>query len=129
MSMDRDLVCRSCGTSFAFTFGEQAFYLRMSFHNVPNRCPACRLADSQDRGVTNSSQVDTGQESPNLELFASRCTKCGADTQVSALVALGDEPILCSPCVAASQASGPAEERPCRDDGIGHASLTSHHGA
>jgi hypothetical protein len=109
MSMDRDLVCRSCGASFAFTSGEQALYLRMGFHNVPNRCPACRLADSQDGGVTNSSQVDTGQESPNLELFAARCTKCGADTQVSALVALGDAPILCSPCVAASQASGPAD--------------------
>jgi CxxC-x17-CxxC domain-containing protein len=116
MSMDRDLVCRSCGTSFAFTSGEQAFYLRMGFNNVPSRCPECRAADSQDRAVTNSSQVDTGLESPNLELFASRCSQCGAETQVSALVALGDEPVYCSNCLAASQAGGSAEAGGWRDN-------------
>src|SRR5437879_2201832 len=116
MSMDSDLICRSCGTSFAFTSGEQAFYLRMGFNNVPSRCPECRAADSQDRGVTNSNQVDTRQESRELELFASRCIQCGTDTQVSALVALGDEPIYCSDCFAASQESGPAVDSGWREN-------------
>ena len=116
MSMDRDLVCRSCGTSFAFTSGEQAFYLRMGFGNEPSHCPECRAADSQDRGVTNSGSSVGTRESPELELFAARCTKCGKDTQVSAQLALGDEPIYCSECLAASRGSGPASDGGWREN-------------
>ncbi len=109
MSIDRDLVCRSCGTAFMFTSGEQAFYLRKGFDNEPSRCPECRAANSQDRAVTNtSSHLDTRHEPQELQLFASRCTQCGKDTQVSAQLALGDEPIYCAECFAARRESGPA---------------------
>ena len=117
MSIDRDLVCRGCGTRFVFTAGEQAFYLRKGFDNDPSRCPECRAGNSRDRSVTSSSShAGTGHESRELQLFAACCSACGKDTQVTAQVALGDEPIYCPECLAARRGSGPTLAGGWRED-------------
>jgi predicted Zn-ribbon and HTH transcriptional regulator len=110
MSMDRDLVCRSCGTWFAFTAGEQAFYLRKGLVNAPSRCPACRASSRPHEGGPDASHQATtsGHELAALQLFAARCARCGQDTQVSARLALGDGPISCSECSASSVGNEPA---------------------
>jgi hypothetical protein len=44
---DKNLVCKDCGVTFAFTEGEQAFYQEKGFTNEPQRCPDCRRAKKQ----------------------------------------------------------------------------------
>jgi len=117
MSMDRDLVCRSCGQSFTFTSGEQTFYARMGFSSAPSRCPECRAADRSERGVSDTSgSADVREESLQAELFASRCTQCGKEIRVSALLALGDEPTYCPECLAESRRGQPASDGGWREN-------------
>ena len=47
---DKMLTCVDCGTQFAFTANEQAFYADRGFANEPKRCPACRQNRKASRG-------------------------------------------------------------------------------
>ncbi len=47
---DKMLTCVDCGTQFAFTANEQAFYADRGFANEPKRCPACRQSRKASRG-------------------------------------------------------------------------------
>lgn len=50
---DKTLICKECGKEFVFTAGEQEFFAKKGFDNVPVRCPECRKAKKQrfnDRG-------------------------------------------------------------------------------
>src|SRR5918912_4418113 len=47
---DKRLTCVDCGTQFAFTANEQAFYAERGFANEPKRCPACRQNRKASRG-------------------------------------------------------------------------------
>ena len=46
---DKNLTCKDCGKTFAFTEGEQAFYKEKGFENEPQRCPDCRKSRKQQR--------------------------------------------------------------------------------
>lgn len=39
---DKTIVCKDCGTDFAFTVREQEFYEEKGFTNEPVRCKECR---------------------------------------------------------------------------------------
>src|SRR3989304_4775603 len=69
---DKDLTCRECGTSFAFTASEQEFYASRGLENEPGRCPDCRAARKAQRGGGSGSYSSGGGRGgwgpqPNLE--------------------------------------------------------------
>lgn len=82
---DRTLVCRNCGKEFAFTAGEQTFFLRRGLLNDPQRCPLCRAAKREERGEN------------QREMTAVVCASCGAKTLVPFVPRL-DKPVYCNPC-------------------------------
>jgi len=45
---DKNLVCRDCGNEFAFSAGEQEFFVQRGF-SEPSRCPDCRAARKSSR--------------------------------------------------------------------------------
>lgn len=51
---DKMLNCKDCGSEFAFTEGEQAFYKEKGFENDPVRCPDCRRARKNTRRNNNN---------------------------------------------------------------------------
>ena len=55
---DKTLSCKDCGSDFAFTEGEQAFYLEKGFTNDPVRCPDCRRARKSQRNNNRNSYGD-----------------------------------------------------------------------
>ena len=106
---DRSLICRDCGASFVFTSGEQQFYDRKGFTNVPSRCPDCRKSGGRSRGSEYSSQSTWADSStPEMggferepeQLFAAICSECGKPTRASAEILLGDSPVYCADCLA-----------------------------
>ena len=44
---DKSIKCSDCGTTFAFTSGEQEFFASKGFTNEPKRCVECRRAKKQ----------------------------------------------------------------------------------
>lgn len=51
---DKSIQCSDCGTSFAFSAGEQEFFHTKGFTNEPKRCPACRRANKARRSDSGS---------------------------------------------------------------------------
>ena len=51
---DKSLHCSDCGTTFAFTAGEQEFFASKGFTNEPKRCVSCRRANKQQNGRSDS---------------------------------------------------------------------------
>ncbi|MFC2049833.1 zinc-ribbon domain-containing protein [Chloroflexota bacterium] len=47
---DKSILCPDCGTTFAFTAGEQEFFASKGFTNDPKRCSRCRQAKKQRGG-------------------------------------------------------------------------------
>jgi len=47
---DKSIKCTDCGTTFAFTSGEQEFFATKGYTNEPKRCPTCRRAKKQQNG-------------------------------------------------------------------------------
>jgi hypothetical protein len=114
--MDRDLTCRSCGVSFPFTSGEQAFYLRKGFDNEPSRCPECRANGLDHVAASSGNQPDSPQVHQEVQLFSAHCTQCGTATMVTAQVALGDDSIYCGECAGALGGSGPKAANGWQED-------------
>ena len=50
---DKMLICKDCGSEFAFTDGEQEFYKEKGFENEPQRCLDCRRAKKAARNRRN----------------------------------------------------------------------------
>jgi CxxC-x17-CxxC domain-containing protein len=86
---DRTLSCRDCGTEFVFSAGEQEFFQAKGLQNEPGRCPACRVAYKQARGI-----VD---ERPQREYFLTTCAGCGQEARVP-FVPRNERPVYCSTC-------------------------------
>ena len=55
---DRPIQCIDCKSEFVFTAGEQEFYERKGFREVPKRCKPCREARKTRR-------VDRGDNGSN----------------------------------------------------------------
>ena len=83
---DRDLTCRDCGATFAFTAGEQGFYLEKGLLNEPQRCTICRANRRRER------TANGGREQTTVA-----CASCGGDATVPFVPRL-DRPVYCSTC-------------------------------
>ncbi len=87
---DKTLVCRDCGQEFAFTIGEQEFYLSHGLQNEPSRCPECRAVRRSDRRG--------GYDQPR-QTYAAVCADCGVETTVP-FQPREERPVYCKECYA-----------------------------
>ncbi len=109
---DKTLTCVDCGTQFAFTANEQAFYAERGFTNEPKRCPECRQNRKASRGSggydSGSSYASSngsgggynrggGYGGGQREMHVTTCSSCGGEARVP-FVPRGDKPVLCSDC-------------------------------
>jgi len=100
---DKILTCRECGTTFAFTAGEQEFFAQKGFTNEPSRCPPCRAARraalAGGRGDTYGAFGDPLSEPRRAprEMHETVCAACGGIARVPFLPR-GDRPVYCSSC-------------------------------
>jgi CxxC-x17-CxxC domain-containing protein len=111
---DRPIQCIDCKNEFIFTAGEQEFYERKGFKEVPKRCKPCREARKvkrMDRG--DSPRDDSGSRAPGgdgrgrqpREMFDAVCAACGAPARVPFRPANG-RPVYCRDCYASRQGQG-----------------------
>ena len=91
---DKELTCKECGVTFAFTASEQAFYAEKGFQNEPSRCPQCRAARKQRMGGFTDRQ--------QREMFDITCSACGAPSQVPFKPTAG-KPVFCRDCFQANK--------------------------
>jgi CxxC-x17-CxxC domain-containing protein len=82
---DKTLQCRDCGAAFAFTAGEQGFYLEKGLLNQPQRCPTCRANRRRERTINE-------RESSTIT-----CANCGREATVPFVPRL-DRPVYCNDC-------------------------------
>jgi hypothetical protein len=61
---EKALHCSDCGTTFAFTAGEQEFYASKGLTNEPKRCRPCRDAKKAQRN--SNGDTDYAYRSPRL---------------------------------------------------------------
>lgn len=40
--VDKEIICKECGTAFVWTASEQEFFASKGLVNMPSRCPICR---------------------------------------------------------------------------------------
>lgn len=117
---DRQLHCIDCQQDFVFTAGEQEFYERKGFKEIPKRCKPCRelrkVKRSSDEGAgfagdmgysgmgeVNGNRAD-GSRTPR-EMFDAVCASCGAQARVPFRPAAG-RPVYCRDCYSARQGQG-----------------------
>ena len=93
--VDKNLTCRDCGQTFAFTAGEQEFYLSRGLRNEPSRCPTCRTTRRQQR---------TGGPQGERQMFPAVCASCGAETQVP-FEPRQERPVYCTSCYSRNRTS------------------------
>ena len=112
MFEDRTLSCNDCKNEFVFTAGEQEFFARKGFREIPKRCKACRDARKQRR--TDSFGADDGEAPPAAatrgarpprEMFDAVCASCGAPARVPFRPATG-RPVYCRECYTSRQGQG-----------------------
>jgi CxxC-x17-CxxC domain-containing protein len=118
---DRTLQCTDCHQDFIFTAGEQEFYDRKGFKEIPKRCKPCREArkarrdggggggyesDGNSRGggggAGNAAGVRSGRGGGGgggREMFDATCAACGAPARVPFRPAEG-RPVYCRDCYA-----------------------------
>jgi CxxC-x17-CxxC domain-containing protein len=130
---DRPIICLDCKNEFVFTAGEQEFYDRKGFREVPKRCKPCRDSRKAKRdgggggggnghyGNGNGYGQDDGYSNGNgqrasrgggggggdREMFDAVCASCGAAAQVPFRPQNG-RPVYCRDCFhnAKGQGSG-----------------------
>jgi CxxC-x17-CxxC domain-containing protein len=115
---DRPLQCLDCKNEFIFTAGEQEFYERKGFKEIPKRCKPCRDARKTRRngaeamggggnggdpmyGEPNGNRAPRG----NREMFDATCAACGAPARVPFRPAAG-RPVYCRDCYTSRQGQG-----------------------
>lgn len=97
---DMNLTCNDCGSTFAFTAGEQEFHASKGFTNRPGRCPSCRAARraQRDGGYGGGSYSGGGGGfGGGREMFTATCASCGNEARVP-FQPRGDKPVYCSDC-------------------------------
>src|SRR5262249_10958473 len=111
---DRTLSCSDCKSDFIFTAGEQEFFERKGFREIPKRCKPCRDARKQRRtdgnfGVRETPQPPVEREyrasRPQREMFDATCASCGAPARVPFRPANG-RPVYCRECYSSRQGQG-----------------------
>ena len=111
---DKSLSCADCGQAFVFTAGEQEFYERKGFREIPKRCKPCRetrkmrRAESPSNGHRDNGM--RGEANGNVargsrELFDAVCARCGQPARVPFRPMAG-RPVYCRDCYAAQRAGG-----------------------
>ena len=104
---DKPLNCSDCGQEFIFTAGEQQFYERKGFREIPKRCKACRDSrkNRRDSGSGSSTRPQQGDMDgntsgrPQRELFEANCARCGMQAKVPFRPTAG-RPVYCKECYA-----------------------------
>jgi CxxC-x17-CxxC domain-containing protein len=128
---DRTLNCLDCKNEFVFTAGEQAFYERKGFREIPKRCKPCRDArkarrPQRDEGYSNGNGNGNGhngecpygeadgnsrsaapRERGPREMFDATCASCGGPARVPFRPASG-RPVYCRDCYGTRQGQGSA---------------------
>lgn len=109
---DRVLHCIDCRQDFTFTAGEQDFYDRKGFKEIPKRCKPCRENRKQRRAEESASHDSYGNGNGNLlhaenisvarQMFDAVCASCGAQAKVPFRPAAG-RPVYCRDCYTARQ--------------------------
>lgn len=111
---DRPLQCLDCKNEFIFTAGEQEFYERKGFKEIPKRCKPCRDARKTRRGESGANAVGgngygeaNGNRAPrgDREMFDATCAACGAPARVPFRPAAG-RPVYCRDCYTSRQGQG-----------------------
>jgi CxxC-x17-CxxC domain-containing protein len=92
--VDRPLNCIDCKTEFVFTAGEQEFYQRKGFRELPKRCKPCREARRNQR--------DGGRGGGAREMFDATCASCGGSARVPFRPTAG-RPVYCQECFASGK--------------------------
>ena len=93
---DKTLTCRDCSEPFAFTAGEQGFYLEKGLLNEPQRCPNCRASRRRERTVGMTREMTTVV-----------CANCGSEASVPFVPRL-DRPVYCSTCFEKVRSGAPS---------------------
>ena len=115
---DRPLQCLDCKNEFIFTAGEQEFYERKGFKEIPKRCKPCRDARKTRRGDSGANATGgggnghtSGEPAGNRpargerEMFDATCAACGAPARVPFRPAAG-RPVYCRDCYTSRQGQG-----------------------
>lgn len=124
---DRPLQCLDCKNEFIFTAGEQEFYERKGFKEIPKRCKPCRDARKTRRGDSGANAngngggyggngyggngyggEPNGNRAPrggDREMFDATCAACGAPARVPFRPAAG-RPVYCRDCYTSRQGQG-----------------------
>ncbi len=112
---DRPLQCLDCKNEFIFTAGEQEFYERKGFKEIPKRCKPCRDARKTRRGESGANALGgngyggepNGNRAPrgDREMFDATCAACGAPARVPFRPAAG-RPVYCRDCYTSRQGQG-----------------------
>ena len=113
---DRPLQCLDCKNEFIFTAGEQEFYERKGFKEIPKRCKPCRDARKTRRGDSGANALGgngygngeaNGNRGPrgDREMFDATCAACGAPARVPFRPAAG-RPVYCRDCYTSRQGQG-----------------------
>lgn len=116
---DRPLQCLDCKNEFIFTAGEQEFYERKGFKEIPKRCKPCRDARKTRRGESGANAIGgggngygnggeaNGNRGPrgDREMFDATCAACGAPARVPFRPAAG-RPVYCRDCYTSRQGQG-----------------------
>lgn len=118
---DRPIQCIDCKNEFMFTAGEQEFYERKGFREVPKRCKPCREARKTRLGPEAGAAAGNGNDNgnggaraggggggggrPEREMFDAVCASCGAAARVPFRPANG-RPVYCRECYSSRQGQG-----------------------
>jgi CxxC-x17-CxxC domain-containing protein len=111
---DRSIQCIDCKGEFIFSAGEQEFYERKGFRELPKRCKPRREARKNRRGSPQDQDGNRTEASPTSrgrdgrrprELFDAVCAACGVATQVPFKPA-GGRPVYCRECYGSRQGQG-----------------------
>jgi CxxC-x17-CxxC domain-containing protein len=113
---DRSIQCIDCHQDFVFTAGEQEFYERKGFKELPKRCKPCREARKARRdgaaAAGGMSDMDGGRGGRGYgggygggggggggqrEMFDAVCAACGSPARVPFRPAAG-RPVYCRDC-------------------------------
>src|SRR6478672_1966399 len=106
--VDRAIQCLDCKNEFTFTAGEQEFYERKGFRELPKRCKSCREARKSRHAERDESQPSgavTSDERPRRgprELYDAVCGSCGAPARVPFRPTNG-RPVYCKECYSSRQ--------------------------
>ena len=112
---DRPLQCLDCKNEFVFSAGEQEFFEKKGFREIPKRCKPCRDARKSKRsdsggaaaGFGHANNGHGGDRIPRSEReqHDATCASCGAPARVPFRPAAG-RPVYCSDCYTSRQGQG-----------------------